>query len=105
MNLRGRYRKKVDFGFGYSVPITFKDRVISQGVPVAGVTTFVSKSKDNTTIEIDQKDPLCEQIDTYGHEIIHAAIEFHRWLVMTYVLPLREEAVRTEERLKKEEDA
>lgn len=97
-----RYRKKIDFGFGYSVPITFKDQVLVKGTPVAGVTTFVSTQKDNTTIEIDRNDPLWEQMDTYAHEILHAAIEFHRWVLQNYVLPVRVEAAH-EEREQEEE--
>jgi hypothetical protein len=54
-------------------------------------------------IEIDPKEPLWEQWETYGHELIHAAIDAQLYIQRNIVAPLRLEAERTARELAGEE--
>lgn len=97
---RPRFPKAINFGFGFKVPIVWKNKVKnSAGETVAGAYTPVADGPP--IIELDATEPLWDQLDLFGHEVIHAAIDFHRHLVLQ-AMDIRAEAAK-EEVLKEKE--
>ena len=80
----------VRFGFKFTVPV---QRVAK--MPGKSGEYFFFDNPDGCRIDISGAEPTWEQIDAYGHEVVHAAIDFCRYLQREYVTPMRLEAERT----------
>lgn len=93
---RPRFRKQIDFGLGFSVP------VIREPVqPAAGADGAYEpiQGKDGPRINLDTRVPLWEQVEAYAHEILHAAIDFDLYVRRELSGPMRAEAERTRREL------
>lgn len=91
-----RFPRAINFGFGFKVPIIWKKRVKNTDGKVLSAA-YTPATVGTPLIELDSTEPLWEQYDLLGHEVIHAAIDFHRHL-MTEAMEIRAEAAKEEER-------
>jgi hypothetical protein len=91
-----RIPKSVKFLPGFEVPVRPGENEGASGI-------FMPTKEGGPYIEIDPNDPLWERWKTYGHEIIHAAIDAQLWIELNIVEPLKAEAERTARELEGEE--
>lgn len=73
--MKPHFKKQIEFGLGFKVPVRDLN-----GTPDDGIDGQYSEkgTTDGPLIEVDFSEPLWVSIDAYAHEVLHAAIDFHR---------------------------
>jgi len=94
--MKPRFRKAIHFGLGFSSPVEFKD--MSKG----DNGLYSKKGYGGPIIEIDNTIPIWDQLETYSHEILHAAIDFDLHVRTVLIPEMKKEAAETAKHL--EED-
>ncbi len=75
-----RIPKAVHFGFPGFSPVQIRWARM-RGRSGATVTPAPKRRPGEAYIEMDETSPLWVQVETYGHEVLHAAIDFLDWCV------------------------
>lgn len=92
--MKSRFRKKIHFGLGFSCPVEFKDmsKADDRGL-------YSKKNYGGPIIEVDNTEPIWDQLQTYSHEILHAAIDFDLYVRGELIPQLKKEAEETAKHL------
>lgn len=86
-----RIPKKLRLPFGFNVTVAWKDQIRGRDGQYDPATTTIEMNRSTR--------PKWEQIETFAHEYLHAAADFHRWVLKEIVEPLKAEAEETRRHL------
>lgn len=97
--MKPRFRKEINFGLGFKVPVEWLDKVIAGRDRSARTGAYSLKSVGGPHIELDSSVPVWDQLEAYSHEILHAAIDFDLYVRSDLIPELKREAEETKKHL------